>query len=274
MAVFKKIKPKTPGTRFLVALDYTHLDKKKPEKSLLFPLKKSGGRNNQGRLTSKNKGGGHKRRGRAVDFKRKKFGVEGVVKAIEYDPNRTAFLALIYYKDGAKSYIIAPKGLNRGDLVVAGAKVDPEVGNAMPLAAMPVGTVVHNIELNPGAGAACVRSAGTSAQLVGREGKNAMLRMPSGEMRTVNSACMATVGVVSNSAHGSVVLGKAGRNRWLGRRPHVRATVKNPCDHPMGGGEGKNSGGLPCSATGLLAKGKRTRSKHKYSDARIIKRRK
>jgi large subunit ribosomal protein L2 len=272
MAV-KKLRPVTPGTRFRVAPAFDEITKSFPEKSLLAPLKKSGGRNNVGKMTARYMGGGHKRRLRIVDFKRNKFNVPAVVKAIEYDPNRTARLALLYYVDGAKTYIIAPEGLQVGQTVISGESVAPEVGNCMQLVNIPLGTIVHNIELKPGKGAVMARSAGSYAQLVAREGKYVTLKLPSGEMRMVLGVCVATVGTVSNGDHMNVVLGKAGRNRWLGRRPRTRGVAMNPVDHPMGGGEGRSSGGHPRSRNGLLAKGKKTRSPKKYSNKFIISKR-
>ncbi|SNS37373.1 LSU ribosomal protein L2P [Belliella buryatensis] len=272
MAV-KKLKPVTPGTRFRVAPAFDEITTSKPEKSLLAPLKKSGGRNNVGKMTSRYIGGGHKRRLRIVDFKRTKFGIPAVVKSIEYDPNRTARLALLYYVDGAKAYIIAPEGLQVGQTVISGESVAPEVGNAMQLVNIPLGTIVHNIELKPGKGGAMARSAGGYAQVVARDGKYVTVKLPSGEMRLVLGVCMATIGVVSNGDHMNVVLGKAGRKRWLGRRPRTRGVAMNPVDHPMGGGEGRSSGGHPRSRTGLLAKGKKTRSPKKYSNKFIISKR-
>ncbi|WP_143960008.1 50S ribosomal protein L2 [Litoribacter populi] len=272
MAV-KKLRPVTPGTRFRVAPAFDEITKSTPEKSLLAPLKKSGGRNNVGKMTARYMGGGHKRRLRVVDFKRTKFGIPAVVKAIEYDPNRTARLALLYYVDGAKAYIIAPEGLQVGQTVISGESVAPEVGNTMQLTNIPLGTIVHNIELKPGKGGAMARSAGSYAQIVAREGKYVTIKLPSGEMRLVLGVCLATVGTVSNSDHMNVVLGKAGRNRWLGRRPRTRGVAMNPVDHPMGGGEGRSSGGHPRSRTGLLAKGKKTRSPKKYSNKFIISKR-
>lgn len=245
-----------------------------PEKSLIAPLKRSGGRNNQGRMTMRYMGGGHKKKYRIIDFKRNKHGVPARVKSIEYDPNRSARIALLYYADGEKAYIIAPEGLKIGREVISGEKVAPEVGNALPLSAIPLGTIVHNIELKPGKGGALARSAGTYAQLLAREEKYATLKLPSGEMRMVLTTCYATVGSASNSDHMLVTLGKAGRNRWLGRRPRVRGVAMNPVDHPMGGGEGKASGGHPRSRNGILAKGFKTRPKKKYSDKLIISRRK
>ncbi len=273
MAV-KKLKPVTPGTRFRVAPSFDEITKSKPEKSLLAPLKKSGGRNHSGKMTARYIGGGHKKRLRIVDFKRDKENVPAVVKAIEYDPNRTARLALLYYVDGAKAYIIAPEGIQVGQKVIAGESVAPEVGNAMQMKNIPLGTIVHNIELKPGKGGAMARSAGGYAQIVAREGKYVTVKLPSGEMRMVLGTCKATIGTVSNSDHMNVVLGKAGRKRWLGRRPRTRGVAMNPVDHPMGGGEGRASGGHPRSRTGLLAKGKKTRSPKKYSNKFIISRRK
>lgn len=272
MAV-KKLKPVTPGTRFRVAPAFDEITASKPEKTLLAPKKKTGGRNNVGKMTSRYIGGGHKQRLRIVDFKRGKFGVPAVVKTIEYDPNRTARIALLYYVDGAKAYIIAPEGLQVGQTVISGESVAPEVGNAMMLVNIPLGTIVHNIELKPGKGGALARSAGGYAQVVAREGKYVTVKLPSGEMRMILGSCMATVGTVSNADHMNVVLGKAGRNRWLGRRPRTRGVAMNPVDHPMGGGEGRSSGGHPRSRKGLLAKGKKTRSPKKYSNKFIISKR-
>jgi large subunit ribosomal protein L2 len=269
MAV-KKLKPVTPGTRFRVAPAFDEITASKPEKSLLAPLKKSGGRNNVGKMTARYIGGGHKKRLRIIDFKRTKFDVPAVVKSIEYDPNRTARIALLYYVDGAKSYIIAPEGLQVGQTVISGESVAPEIGNAMHVYNVPLGTIVHNVELKPGKGGALARSAGGYAQVVAREGKYVTVKLPSGEMRLVLGTCMVTVGTVSNADHMNVVLGKAGRNRWLGRRPRTRGVAMNPVDHPMGGGEGRSSGGHPRSRTGLLAKGKKTRSPKKYSNKFIV----
>jgi large subunit ribosomal protein L2 len=269
MAV-KKLKPVTPGTRFRVAPAFDEITASKPEKSLLAPKKKTGGRNNVGKMTARYIGGGHKQRLRIIDFKRDKFGVPAVVKSIEYDPNRTARIALLFYADGAKTYIIAPEGLQVGQTVISGESVAPEVGNAMKLVNIPLGTIVHNIELKPGKGGAIARSAGGYAQVVAREGKYVTVKLPSGEMRMVLGTCVATVGTVSNADHMNVVLGKAGRNRWLGRRPRTRGVAMNPVDHPMGGGEGRSSGGHPRSRKGLLSKGKKTRSPKKYSNKFII----
>jgi len=273
MAV-KKIRPLTPGQRFRIAPDFSVLTKTKPEKSLLLPIKNTGGRNNTGKMTMRYKGGGHKKRMRIIDFKRKKYDIPAVVNSIQYDPMRTAYIALLYYVDGAKSYIIAPAGLKVGDQVLSGTSIAPEIGNAMPLKTMPTGTIVHNIELHPGRGAAMARSAGTYAQLLAKEARYVTLKLPSGEMRMVLGECMATVGTVSNSDHNNIVLGKAGRNRWLGRRPRVRGVAMNPVDHPMGGGEGKASGGHPRSRKGLYAKGKKTRNTNKYSKNYILSRKK
>jgi len=273
MAV-KKLRPITPGQRFRTAPMFDEITTGTPEKSLLTPLKRSGGRNNKGRMTMRYMGGGHKKNYRIIDFKRNKHDVPATVKSIEYDPNRSARIALLYYIDGAKSYILAPEGLKVGQEVLSGEKVAPELGNALPLSNIPLGTIVHNIELKPGRGGAMARSAGTYAQLLAREGKYATLKLPSGEMRMVLTTCYASIGTASNSDHMNVTLGKAGRKRWLGRRPRVRGVAMNPVDHPMGGGEGKASGGHPRSRNGLYAKGFKTRSKRKYSDSLIISRRK
>lgn len=273
MAV-RKLKPTTPGQRFRTAPAFTEITTASPEKSLIVIKKRSGGRNNTGKMTMRYLGGGHKKKTRIVDFKRNKFDVPATVKSIEYDPTRSARVALLYYADGEKTYIIAPEGLEVGQQVMSGENVAPEVGNTLPLANIPLGTILHNIELKPGKGGAMARSAGTYVQLLAREGKYATLKLPSGEMRMVLVTCLATVGTVSNSDHMNVRLGKAGRKRWLGRRPRVRGVAMNPVDHPMGGGEGKSSGGHPRSRTGLLAKGKKTRSPKKYSNKLIVSRRK
>ena len=273
MAV-RKLRPMTPGQRYRTAPVFEGITKTEPEKSLVAPNKKSGGRNSAGRMTIRYSGGGHKRKYRIIDFKRGKKDVPAKVAAIEYDPNRSARIALLHYADGEKTYIIAPEGLKVGSTVVSGDKIAPEVGNNLPLGKIPLGTIVHNIELRPGKGASIARSAGSYAQLVAREGKYATLKLPSGEMRMILTACTATVGTVSNSDHMNVTLGKAGRKRWLGRRPRVRGVAMNPVDHPMGGGEGRASGGHPRSRTGLYAKGKKTRAKNKYSDKLIISKRK
>jgi large subunit ribosomal protein L2 len=273
MAV-KKLRPMTPGTRFRVAPAFDEITASKPEKSLVKLVKRTGGRNDTGKMTIRNVGGGHKKKLRLVDFKRQKVDVPATVKSIEYDPTRSARVALLYYTDGTKTYIIAPQGLKVGQTVVSGEKAVPEVGNALFLSKIPLGTIVHNIELKPGKGAAMARSAGSYAQVVAREGKYATLKLPSGEMRMVLVTCMATLGTVGNSDHMNVRLGKAGRARWKGRRPRVRGVAMNPVDHPMGGGEGRASGGHPRSRTGVLAKGFKTRSKKKYSDRFIISKRK
>ncbi|WP_113924104.1 50S ribosomal protein L2 [Cognataquiflexum aquatile] len=272
MAV-RKLKPVTPGTRFRVAPAFDEITTSKPEKSLLAPKTKSGGRNNTGKMTNRYIGGGHKQRLRIIDFKRNKFGVIAEVVSIEYDPNRTARIALLQYADGEKTYIIAPNGIKVGQTIISGESVAPEIGNAMHLVNVPLGTIVHNIELKPGKGGAMARSAGGYGQVVARDGKYVTIKLPSGEMRLVLGTCMATVGTVSNADHMNVVLGKAGRNRWLGRRPRTRGVAMNPVDHPMGGGEGRSSGGHPRSRKGLLAKGKKTRSPKKYSNKFIISKR-
>lgn len=269
MAV-RKLRPITPGQRFRTAPVFDDITKEFPEKSLIRPKKRSGGRNNSGKMTMRYLGGGHKKRLREIDFKRNKYGIVAVVKAIEYDPNRSARIALLYYRDGAKAYILAPEGLKVGMEIISGEDVVPDLGNCLPLAKIPLGTIIHNIELRPGNGGAIARSAGSYAQLLAREGKYATIKSPSGEMRMVLVKCYATIGSVGNSDHMNVRLGKAGRNRWLGRRPRVRGVVMNPVDHPMGGGEGRASGGHPRSRTGLYAKGFKTRSKKKYSNRLII----
>ena len=271
----KKFNPITPGTRQLVQIDRSELHKGAPEKALTEGLTKTGGRNNMGRITSRHIGGGHKRKYRKIDWKRTKWDMEATVLRIEYDPNRTAFIALIEYTDGEKSYIIAPQRLQAGDKVIAGEKTDVKPGNAMKLKNMPVGTIIHNIEMKPGKGAQMIRSAGTYAQLVGRDQGYAQIKLASGELRVVLSECMASVGAVSNPDHMNTNMGKAGRNRWKGRRPHVRGVVMNPVDHPHGGGEGKSSGGRnPVTPWGVPTKGYRTRKKGKASDKYIIRRRK
>lgn len=273
MAV-KKLRPITPGTRFRVAPAFDQITESKPEKSLLKPTKRSGGRNNRGKMTVRNIGGGHKKRLRVIDFKRQKHDIPATVKSIQYDPNRSARIALLYYADGEKAYIIAPEGLKVGQTVLSGEKAAPEVGNALYLSKIPLGTIVHNIELKPGKGAAMARSAGSYAQVLAREGKYVTLKLPSGEMRMVLTTCLATIGTVGNTDHMNVRLGKAGRARWMGKRPRVRGVAMNPVDHPMGGGEGRASGGHPRSRTGVLAKGFKTRAKKKYSDRLIISKRK
>ncbi|MEG3639791.1 50S ribosomal protein L2 [Magnetococcus sp. PR-3] len=274
----KNYKPTSDGKRHQVSVDYSELSKEGPERSLLAPLSKKGGRNNYGRMTVRHQGGGHKRRYRIIDFKRNKFDVPAKVARIEYDPNRTAFIALLHYTDGEKAYILAPQRLQVGDTVVAAksiSNVDVKPGNAMPLRAMPIGTIVHNVELKPGKGGQVARSAGNYIQLMGKEGKYAQLKMPSGEMRLVLLECMATVGMVSNPDNSNSKIGKAGRTRWMGKRPSVRGVVMNPVDHPHGGGEGRTSGGRhPVTPWGVPTKGKKTRSKTKASDRLIMRRRK
>ncbi len=270
----KKLKPVTPGQRHRVAITFEDITKTTPEKSLTVGKRKTGGRNNQGRLTARYIGGGHKRRYRIIDFKRDKENIPAVVKSIEYDPNRSARIALVVYKDGEKRYILAPRGLKVGQEIVAGHGVAPEVGNTLYLSEIPLGTVIHNIELYPGKGGMLARSAGTYAQLVAREGKYAIIKLPSGEIRKILTSCKATVGQVSNPEHSLEKVGKAGRNRWRGRRPRVRGVAMNPIDHPMGGGEGKASGGHPRSRKGLYAKGQKTRNKKKPSTKLILERRK
>ena len=270
----KKYNPSTPGTRLRVGNSFSEVTTDKPEKSLLAPLKKSGGRNRKGKMTVRQRGGGHKRRYRVIDFKRNKDGVAATVKTIEYDPNRTAFIALLEYSDGEKRYIIAPDGLKVGDQLSSGEDATPDVGNTMFLSKVPLGAVIHSIEMQPGKGASIARSAGTYGQLMSREGKYAIVKMPSGEVRRILLTCRATIGSTSNPDHGLQVLGKAGRKRWLGRRPRVRGVAMNPVDHPMGGGEGKASGGHPRSRTGVMAKGQKTRNKKKYSTKLIISKRK
>mgnify|MGYP003572117986 CR=1 FL=1 len=270
----KKYKPTTPGQRFKVISAYDDITSDKPEKSLIASKKRTGGRNNEGKMTIRNVGGGHKKKYRIIDFKRDKEGIPATVKTIEYDPNRTARIALVFYADGEKRYIVAPHGLKVGQEITSGKEATPEVGNAMYLSDIPFGTIVHNIELRPGQGAKMARSAGAYAQLMTRDGKFATLKMPSGETRLILQTCKATIGMVSNVDHALETSGKAGRSRWLGRRPRVRGVAMNPVDHPMGGGEGRASGGHPRSRKGLPAKGYRTRSKKKASSKYIIERRK
>ncbi|NJL76306.1 MAG: 50S ribosomal protein L2 [Saprospiraceae bacterium] len=270
----RKYRPISPGTRYRVGNAYTELTTDTPEKSLLEPIKKSGGRNNQGRRSMRNRGGGHKRRYRVIDFKRNKDGIPALVKTIEYDPNRTAYIALLEYEDGEKRYIIAPNKLKVGSTLMSGDTATPDVGNTMFLKSIPLGAEIHAIEMQPGRGAALVRSAGSSATLTGREDKYAVIKLPSGEVRRILLTCRATIGTCSNPDHGLQVLGKAGRKRWLGRRPRVRGVAMNPVDHPMGGGEGRQSGGHPRSRTGIMAKGQKTRSRTKPSSKLIVSRRK
>ncbi len=273
MAV-RKLKPVTPGQRHKIIGAFDTITASTPEKSLLEPIRKTGGRNNQGRMTMRYIGGGHKRKYRIIDFKRDKDGVAAVVDSIQYDPNRTARIALLQYEDGEKRYVVAPNGLQVGQTIKSGKGIDPEIGNTLPLAEIPLGTLVHNIELHPGQGGVMARSAGAYAQLTSRDGKYAILKLPSGESRMVLTSCRATVGTVGNAEHNLEKSGKAGRSRWLGRRPRVRGVVMNPVDHPMGGGEGRASGGHPRSRKGLLAKGFKTRSKKKASSKYIVERRK
>lgn len=274
MAV-RKLRPTTPGQRHKIIGTFETITTDAPEKSLVKGgVYKSGGRNHDGKMTMRQLGGGHKRKYRVIDFKRNKDGVPATVKSIEYDPNRSARIALLFYADGEKRYILAPNGLQVGQIVVSGETAAPEVGNAMPLQNIPLGTIIHNIELRPGQGAAMVRSAGTFAQLNSREDKYAIIKLPSGELRKVLATCKATIGTVGNSDHALEISGKAGRSRWLGRRPRVRGVAMNPVDHPMGGGEGRASGGHPRSRKGLLAKGYKTRAKKKHSSQYIIERKK
>jgi large subunit ribosomal protein L2 len=270
----KKYKPTTPSQRFKIISAFDDITASKPEKSLLGKKSSTGGRNREGKMTVRNVGGGHKQRYRIIDFKRDKEGIPGVVKSIEYDPNRTARIALINYVDGEKRYIIAPQGLTVGQQVISGKGVSPDLGNTLYLSEVPFGTVIHNIELRPGQGAKMARSAGSYAQLLTREGKFAILKMPSGETRMILQSCKATVGIVSNPEHNLEKSGKAGRSRWLGRRPRVRGVAMNPVDHPMGGGEGRASGGHPRSRKGLPAKGYKTRAPKKDSSKYIIEKRK
>jgi len=271
----KKHKPTTPSRRHMVLSDFADITKSSPERSLVKAKKSNAGRNSAGRITVRHRGGGHKRRYRLIDFKRDKFGIPAKVASIEYDPNRSARIALLHYADGEKRYIVAPAGLMVDTTVMSGPDAEPAVGNALPLSKIPVGTSVHNIELIAGRGAQLVRSAGTSAQLMSREDKFAHIKMPSGEIRLIHTNCLATIGRVGNVEHNKIVMGKAGRKRWLGIRPTVRGVAMNPVDHPMGGGEGRTSGGgHPMSPWGLLAKGKRTRDKHKATNKYIVERRK
>jgi large subunit ribosomal protein L2 len=270
-------RPTSAGRRNASVSDFAEITdrKKKPEKSLTVPYKKKGGRNNEGKITCRHRGGGHKRKYRIIDFRRNKDQVPAKVAFIEYDPCRSARIALLHYVDGEKRYILAPKGLEAGARVVSGEKVEPNLGNCMPLSSIPLGTSIHNVEMQPGRGGQLCRAAGTSAVLNAREGRWAQITLPSGEVRRVPSGCRATIGVIGNEEHSAIMLGKAGRKRWLGRRPHVRGVAQNPVAHPMGGGEGKSSGGRhPCSPTGKLSKGGSTRKRRKPSSAAIIRRRK
>jgi large subunit ribosomal protein L2 len=270
----RKLRPMTPGQRHAVRNDYTELTANEPEKSLVVSIKRSGGRNHHGKMTMRYIGGGHKKAYRIIDFKRDKENISGKVITVEYDPNRTSFIALVNYIDGEKRYIIAPTGLQVGQNIMSGAQAAPEVGNALPLKDIPLGTLIHNIEMRPGQGAKIARSAGSYAQLAAREGKYATIKMPSGETRMILVNCMASIGTVSNSDHNKVSSGKAGRNRWKGIRPRVRGVAMNPVDHPMGGGEGRASGGHPRSRKGLLAKGYKTRKLNNPSNKYIVERRK
>ncbi|MEM9684657.1 MAG: 50S ribosomal protein L2 [Pseudomonadota bacterium] len=270
----KQYNPKTPGMRQLVLVDRSDLHKGRPVKKLTEGLTKKGGRNNHGRITARRRGGGHKRLYRLIDFKRRKYDVEGTVERLEYDPNRTAFIALIKYADGELAYILAPQRLRAGDIVVAGERVDVKPGNAMPLNSIPVGTIIHNVEMKPGRGGQIARSAGTYVQLVGRDQGYAQIKLSSGELRMVRGECMATIGAVSNPDQANINLSKAGRKRWLGKRPSVRGVAMNPVDHPHGGGEGRTSGGRhPVTPWGKPTKGKRTRIRKKPSNKLIIRRR-
>jgi large subunit ribosomal protein L2 len=269
----KRFNPTSPARRFYEAYDFSNLEKKKPERKLVEVKHERAGRNNQGRITSRFRGGGHKQRYRIIDFRRNKVGVPARVAAIEYDPNRTARIALLHYADGEKAYILAPDGLRRGDTVISSRNADVKPGNAMPLKHIPLGTIIHAIELKIGKGAQLVRSAGVAAQLMAKDNNYAQVRLPSGEVRMIHESCRATIGQVSNQEHSRVSLGKAGRKRWLGRRPHNRGVTMNPVDHPMGGGEGRTSGGRhPCSPWGQLAKGKKTR-RNKTTTKFIVRKR-
>jgi large subunit ribosomal protein L2 len=270
----RKFKPTSPGRRHMTVSEFSEVTKAEPEKSLVEPVKKTGGRNNRGRITTRHRGGGHKRRYRVIDFKRTKDGVPAKVAAIEYDPNRSANIALLHYADGAKAYILAPARLRVGATVESGPTADIKPGNALPLSNIPTGTLVHNVELKPGQGGKIARGAGTGIQLVGKDGDHGILRLPSGELRRVALTCRATVGQVGNVDHENITGGKAGRSRWRGKRPTVRGSAMNPVDHPHGGGEGKSKGGRhPVTPWGVPTLGKRTRSKHKESDALIIRQR-
>ncbi|MFT7611193.1 MAG: large subunit ribosomal protein L2 [Parvicellaceae bacterium] len=270
----RKFRPITPGQRHKVLTDFEEITASKPEKSLLAPMKKSGGRNNTGKMTMRHIGGGHKRRYRIIDFKRNKFGVPATVLTVEYDPNRSARIALVEYTDGERKYIISPEGLAVGQTIMSGEGATPDVGNALYLSEIPLGTIIHNIELAPHRGAVLARSAGSYAQLSARDGRYAIIKLPSGETRMILVTCLATIGSVGNSEHSLQISGKAGKSRWQGRRPRVRGVAMNPVDHPMGGGEGKSSGGHPRSRNGIPAKGYKTRSKKKATNKFIIERRK
>jgi large subunit ribosomal protein L2 len=272
----RRYKPTTPGRRQGTVSDFAELTEgmQEPEKTLLRPKPRKGGRNNQGKVCSRFRGGGHKRMYRMIDFKRRKDNVSATVLAIQYDPNRSSRIALLQYDDGEKTYILAPEGLKAGDKIVSGEEAEPRVGNCLPLRRIPLGMSVHNLEMQPGRGGQLCRSAGTSATLTAREGRWAQITLPSGEVRRVSSECRATIGTIGNAEHMNISLGKAGRKRWLGRKPHNRGTSMNPVSHPMGGGEGRTAGGRhPCSPTGVLAKGGKTRKKRKPSNTAIIRRR-
>jgi large subunit ribosomal protein L2 len=273
MAV-KRLRPITPGTRFRVANTFAEITASEPEKSLTVSLKKSGGRNNQGKMTMRYIGGGHKRKYRIIDFKRDKNGVSAEVKTVEYDPNRSAFISLVEYQDGEKRYILCPHGLKVGQKIVSGTGILPELGNTLPLSEIPLGSIIHNIELAPGQGGRICRSAGSYAQLTSKDGKYVVVKLPSGETRMILATCLATVGSVSNPDHNLEVYGKAGRSRWLGRRPRTRPAAMNPVDHPMGGGEGRSKGGQPRSRTGIYSQGQKTRDTKKNSSKYILVRRK
>jgi large subunit ribosomal protein L2 len=267
----KRIKPVTPGQRFKLAVTFEALTASRPEKSLLAPIKRTGGRNDTGKMTMRNRGGGHKRRYRIIDFKRNRYETAEVL-TVEYDPNRTAFISLVQYSDGEKRYIVAPKGITVGQKIQNGPGSAPDNGNALPLGEIPLGTTIHNIEMKPGRGAEICRSAGTSAQLVARDGKYAVIKLPSGESRMILTTCLATIGEVSNGDHQLEISGKAGRSRWLGRRPRVRPAAMNPVDHPQGGGEGRSKGGQAKTRKGIKSKGLKTRNKKKNSSRLILER--
>lgn len=270
----RKLKPVTPATRYYSISSFEEITKDKPEKKLTAPLKKSGGRNNKGRVTSRHRGGGHKRKYRIIDFKRTRND-EATVMSIEYDPNRNARIALIQYADGEKTYVIAPDGIKTGEMIQSSNEAEIKTGNTMQISSIPVGTFIHNIELKPGKGAQLVRSAGASAQIIAKDDEYCQIKLPSGEVRMIRSICKATIGIVGNIDHENISIGKAGRSRWLGKRPHVRGVAMNPVDHPMGGGEGKTSGGgHPVSPWGLPAKGYKTRKKKNINDKFIVKKRK
>ena len=273
----KKLKPDTPSRRYMSVSTFEEITTKKPERKLTTALRKTGGRNNHGRITSRRRGGGHRRRYRIIDFKRNKFDSSGVIESIEYDPNRSPRIALVKYEDGEKKYIIAPEGLKVGDKILSsmGNKIPFKTGNAMPIGKIPEGLLIHNVELKPGKGAQMARSAGSYARIMASEGGMVTLKLPSGELRMISEQCIATIGTVGNKSHENISIGKAGRARWMGRRPKVRGVAMNPVDHPHGGGEGKTSGGRhPVSPWGTPAKGFRTRKKNKVSDRYIVKRRK